>query len=652
MYKRFICALLLAYGAAAGAAASDDGAELEEVVVTASKTPLSKKRATQSVQVITSEEISRQQVTEVHELLRDVAGLSVTQTGSRGGTVSIFSRGGSANHNLVLIDGVRVNRSGGTFDFADLSLANIERIEVVRGAASALYGSDAIGSVIHIITKKGRGAPRVDVSVAGGSYRTFEEKLSLSAGAGDNGGYSIGVSKVDSKGFLPINNGYNSLGLSGSLQQKLYDKLDLSLTGNYSDGEFKFPTELAGDRLQAALDPRQFRRTKRTTIGADLTLPVHEAWTHRLQLGVNQEHRFQKDPRDPGVDTTDLQIQTLEGRRSVDYSWNVRLPEFASIRSEMIAGIAWERETLEETRRNISAANVTTAQATDIGRENHAYYLQTQLNWKDAAFLTPGVRFEDNQTFGRATIPRLSGGVFVAKTGTKVRGSWAKGITEPSFFQTFGGGTTVGNPDLRPERVETWEAGLDQYLLDNAVELNATYFSNQYTDLIARVAPMNVNIQSAESAGFETTVRGRLKWPQELVTTLSLSHTYLETKALADGGVGGTSFPPGQQLLRRPKHRGAVTLDVAGKRFSVNANATLQGRSLDQDWSLGVNNPRRVSLPGYVKTDLTATAIVYSGRPEVRLFARAENLFDRRYEEAFGFSTPGFRLLAGTAVRF
>lgn len=650
MYKLLICALLFDYGAAAAAAASDDGDELDEVVVTASKTPLSKKRTTQSVQVITSEEIQRQQVTEVHELLRDVAGLSVTRTGSRGGTVSIFSRGSGANHNLVLVDGVRVNRAGGTFDFADLSAANIEKIEVVRGAASALYGSDAIGSVIHIITKKGRGAPRVDVSVAGGSDRTFEEKLSLSAGAGENGGYSIGVSKVDSKGFLPVNNAYNSLGLSASLRQKLYDKLELSLTGNYTDGEFKFPTELSGDRLQAALDPRQFRRTRRTTIGADLKAPIREAWNHRLQLGVNQEHRFQKDPRDPGIDTTDLQIQTLEGRRSVDYSWNLRLPERFSIRSEVITGVAWERETLEETRRNISAAGVTTAQATDIWRENHAYYLQTQFNWKDAAFLTPGVRFEDNQMFGQATVPRLSGGVFVAKTGTKVRGSWSKGITEPSFLQTFGGGTTVGNPDLRPERVEAWEAGLDQHLLDNAVELNATYFANQYKDLIAFVAPMNVNIQSAETSGLEMTVRGRANSAMGLTTTLSLSHTYLETKALADGGVGGTTFPPGQALLRRPKHRGAVTLDAAGKRFSVNANVTLQGRSIDRDFSRA-GSPR-VSLPGYVKADLAASAVVYTGRPEVRLFARLENLFDKKYEEVFGFSTPRLRVMAGTGVRF
>lgn len=652
MHRLFVCTFLFAAGARAGALAAETEPvdSIDEVVVTASKTELSKKRVTQSVQVITAAEIQREQVSDVYEMLRDVPGLSVTQTGSRGGTVSIFARGGSANHNLVLVDGVRVNRAGGIFDFADFPVNNIERIEIVKGPASVLYGSDAIGAVIQIFTKKGKGtAPIVDVSAAGGSYRTFEENLSLSAGSGAGGGYSVGISKTDSKGFLPINNRYNSLGLSGSLQQKLYDRLDLSLTGSHTDAEFHFPTEVAGDRL-GPLDPRQFRRTKRTTMGADLRLPAFDIWTHRLQLGLNQEFRFQKDPRDPGIDTTDLQIEDLEGRRSVDYSWNFRLPEMASVRSDVTAGAAWERESLEQTRRNISAAGVTTAQANDVGRENHAYYLQTQLNWKDLVFFTPGIRFEDNQTYGTANLPRLSGGFFVPWTQTKFRGSWAKGITEPSFLQTFGGGTTIGNPNLRPERVESWEGGFDQYFLENAIEFNATYFSNQYRDLIAFVTPTNVNIQSAESAGVETAVRGRVKWPRDLKTTLTLSHTYLETKALADGGVGGTTFPAGQPLLRRPRHRGSATLDVAGKRFSVNANVTVQGRSADRDFSRA-GSPR-VDLPAYAKADLAGSAIVRSGRPEVRLFVKAENALDQKYEEAFGFSSPRLRLMAGTGVRF
>lgn len=651
MYKLFVCAFLFVSGAGASALAAETepADSIDEVVVTASKTGLSKKRVTQSVQVITAADIQHEQVSDVYELLRDVPGLSVTQIGSRGGTVSIFARGGSANHNLVLVDGVRVNRAGGTFDFADFPVNNIERIEIVKGPASALYGSDAIGSVIQIFTKKGKGAPTVDMSVAGGSYRTFEENLSLSAGNSAGGGYSVGVSKADSKGFLPINNRYNSLGLSGSLQQKLYDRLDLSLTGSHTDAEFHFPTEFTGDRL-GPLDPHQFRRTKRTTLGADLKLPVFDIWTHRLQLGLNQEFRFQKDPRDPGIDTTDLQIEDLEGRRSVDYSWNVRLPEKASVRSELTAGAAWERASLEQTRRNISAAGATTAQANDVGRENHAYYLQTQLNWKDLAFFTPGIRFEDNQTYGRANLPRLSGGFFLPWTQTKLRGSWAKGITEPSFLQTFGGGTTVGNPNLRPERVESWEGGFDQYFLENVVEINVTYFSNQYRDLIAFVTPTNVNIQSAESSGVETAIQGHVNWPRELKTTMTLSHTYLETKALIDGGVGGTTFPAGQPLLRRPKHRGAVTLDVAGKRFSVNTNVTVQGRSVDRDFSRA-GSPR-VALPAYVKADLAASAVVRSGRPEVRLFVKVENLLDQKYEEAFAFSSPRLRFMAGTGVRF
>jgi vitamin B12 transporter len=385
-------------------------------------------------------------------------------------------------------------------------------------------------------------------------------------------------------------------------------------------------------------------------LGVDLKAPLLEWWTHRLVLGLNQEERFNRDPRDVGVDTTDSQSMNLEARRSVDYSWNIRLPEKGSVKSEVTAGVAWERESLEAVSRNISATNVTTAQASDVGRENHAFYFQTQFNWKDQAFFTPGLRFEDNQAYGRASIPRLSGGFFLPWTKTKLRGTWAKGITEPSFLQTFGSGSTVGNPNLRPERVETWEGGFDQYLLDAAVELNATYFKNKYQDLLAFLTPTFNNIQSAESSGVETAVSGRVNWPADLKTTLTLSHTYLETKALADGGVGGTSFPPGQPLLRRPKHRGAVSVDVADKRFNINVNVTVQGRSIDRDFSRA-GSPR-VDLPAYVKADLAGSVVVRTGRPEVRLFAKVENFLDQKYEEVFGFSTPRLRFMAGTAVRF
>ena len=162
----------------------DETVELGTVVVTATKTEVPVKQVAASVTVITKEEIAARQVTQVSDLLRDVPGLSVRQQSSRGSIVTVFPRGGNSNFNLVLIDGVKVNDAGGLYDFGDLSTDNIERIEIVRGPHSALYGSDAMGSVIQIFTKRGKGTPRVEASFAGGNLKTFEEKLNLSGGAG------------------------------------------------------------------------------------------------------------------------------------------------------------------------------------------------------------------------------------------------------------------------------------------------------------------------------------------------------------------------------------------------------------------------------------------------------------------------------------
>ncbi|MCZ7624948.1 MAG: TonB-dependent receptor plug domain-containing protein [Candidatus Methylomirabilis sp.] len=161
---------------------SEEAVELGPVVVTATKTEVPVKQVAASVTVITKEEIEARQVTQVSDLLRDVPGLSVRQQSSRGSIVSIFPRGGNSNFNLVLIDGVKVNDAGGAYDFGDFSTDNIERIEIVRGPHSGLYGSDAMGSVIQIFTKRGKGTPRVEASFGGGNLKTFEEKLNLSGG--------------------------------------------------------------------------------------------------------------------------------------------------------------------------------------------------------------------------------------------------------------------------------------------------------------------------------------------------------------------------------------------------------------------------------------------------------------------------------------
>jgi vitamin B12 transporter len=234
---------------------------LDPVVVTGTQVAVPVSELPAAITVIDRQDIESRQVTDVFQLLRTVPGLSVTQTGSRGGVTSVFPRGGNSNFNLVLIDGVPVNDAGGGYDFSDLTTDNIERIEIIRGPQSALYGSNAIGSVIQIFTRRGHGPLQSEVSLAGGNYNTFEGRGAVTGGTERFGG-SLGVGYVSTTGFLPINNDYHDFTVSSGLDYQPIEVLKLAFSARYSDSHFAFPTESAGDRL-SPLDPDQFQDHQR-----------------------------------------------------------------------------------------------------------------------------------------------------------------------------------------------------------------------------------------------------------------------------------------------------------------------------------------------------------------------------------------------------
>ncbi len=622
---------------------------LEEVVVSATRIGIPKKHLTQSINTVEDNEIKEQQVTDLQEILRDVPGVSVTQTGSRGGTTSLFVRGGNADHNLVLVDGVRVNQAGGSFDWSQIPTDNIERIEVLKGPQSALYGSDAMASVVHIITKKGRGPVQTNVSYGAGNYGTFEEKISVSGGV-QEGGFSLAASRVDTDGILELNNRFKETAFSGGFDQKLFDRFNLVLTARYIDSYFEFPTESAGDRLQAALDPHQYNKRRRLVLSSALDSSIFSWWDHKLTLGLQDEDRLSVDPRDTGVDTADVHTNSDEIRPSVDYQWSFRLPALGPLEALLTTGFAWEKELFEQTSRRTTTS--TTITQIDQSRNNHAYFFQNQWNYNDILFVIPGMRIEQNETYGTEINPHISAGFILPATQTKIRGSYAEGIKEPSFLQNFGSATILPNPDLRPERVKSWEVGIDQYLSRDVMEINVTYFFNQYNDLIAFISSAEPfrNIQEAESSGVESSLKVAPSLWKNYETSLVLSYTYLETKALDDGGVGGTLFTPGEPLLRRPKHRGAVTFNLSHERFNLNLNTTFQGESIDRDFS---KSPAvRVRLPSYAKTDLALTYVIAKKIPELKIFTKIENLFGVDYEEVYGFSTAGIKFLSGIGAKF
>ncbi len=624
--------------------------QLEEVVVTATKTETPVAETGSSVTVIKREEIERRQASDVLQILREQPGFSLIQTGSRGGTTSIFARGGNSDMNLVLIDGMKVNQGGGFFDFSDITTAGIGRVEIVRGPQSALYGADAMTSVIQFFTPRGEGPFSAWGFAGGGNYGTHEERTGFSWG-NRLGGVFFEFANVETSGILKINNDYRNR--TGALRLDLNPTpdLDFTVTGRFTSSRFEFPTEDAGDRFDI-LDPHQFGENERF-VGTFSTRFRQTPWLeHRLKVGVNFENRNFVDPKDniPGdafLPPGGTRTLDKEERILADYSAAVSVPKVWDLTPLMVIGGSYEHQTFLEQSRPPGVPP-----HTHVERETKSAYGQLQLGWKEHVFLTAGGRYDDSTVFGQEFTPRVALAVVAPVTLTRVRGAWGTGIKEPSFFAQFGGFGIPGNPNIKAEKSESWEVGVDQPLVGRLLEVGVTYFENRFRDLIAFVSftEGSKNIQAVRTDGVELvmTLKPIKGW------TASGTYTFLETNVTDDGGIGGqNTFPKGQPLLRRPRHSGSVSMGYTGNRLSVAAALFVKGDSVDRDFSRP-GSPR-VTLPGYEKLDLSFAYTLFkdvAGLREVTWKTRLQNLLNERYEEVFGFSTARFSALTGIEVRY
>lgn len=640
----------------------EEAVELGPVVVTATKTEVPIKQVAASVTVITRQEIESRQVSQVSDLLRDVPGLSVRQQSSRGSVVSVFPRGGNSNFNLVLIDGVKVNDAGGFYNFSDLSTDNIERIEIVRGPHSALYGSDAMGSVIQIFTKRGKGTPRVEASFAGGNLKTFEERVNLSGGAGKLD-YLLGLGRSDTDGNLPINNHFGVTTVDGRVGYSIEKLLDLSLSVRYSDSDLNFPTEFEGDRPpgvsrdQRRLDSNQSSDQQRLLVSGKAVHSLTPWWGQTLQLGWYRRNFALDDPFNDGIDCFgcgNFASKSEERRFSLDYSWNLSAPVVSDVSSLLTIGFAFEREEFDQ-RADVTETDFPFSSTLNPPhRDNKAGYLQGQFDWRKRLFLTAGFRVDGNSTFGTEVTPRVSVAYLVPFADTKLRAAYGEGIKEPSFIENFGDGSqfVVGDPGLRPERSKSWEVGFDQPLWHHRADLSVTYFHNRFTDLIAFVfdptpdVPSFFNVQKARAEGVELAAALRPGYG----LTFGSTYTFLDTTVLDDGGVGSVALSKGKSLLRRPRHAGTFFIDYVWRRLHTNLTATFVGDRPDIFTDPTTFVTKRVTAKSYETVDLAASYTVLKDAvhlQELTLFGKIQNLFDNDYQQVTGFSAPGITWLFG-----
>jgi vitamin B12 transporter len=620
-----------------------------EVIVTATRIAEPTTQTTMATDVITQEQMQERQQTDVLHLLRNVPGLTIVQTGARGGTTSLFTRGGESDHNLVFIDGVKANNAGGFYDFSDLTTLDIERIEIVRGPQSALYGSDAISSVIQLFTARGEGAPHASLRFRGGNYNTFEEQMTL-AGGTNTYGYALALGRVDTDGFLPINNAYSNTTVASRFDWDAIPDLQLTTTLRYIDSRFHFPTESAGDRFDP-LDPRQYQDRRTLVIGPRVVHQPFSWWQHTLQLGYFQQWGTFRDPQDEN-DFGSFVGKTAEYRLSADYASTFLLPAVLQVIPTFTVGGYGEVEHL--TQKSNFAGSVTRVAPS---RNAQSFYSQLLLQWQEQLFVTSGFRLDDSSVYGTHVTPRVSAAYIVPWSETKLRGGYGEGIKAPSFIENFGTGSpfVVGNPALKPEESKSWEVGFDQPLSTRPFEsaISLTYFSADYKNLVAFVSgrtPNFLNVQRTRASGVELGVRTFVSERFSIAAT----YTYLDTKVLDAGPSGGTAFVRGKPLLRRPENSGSFIVSHVRDRLTANFALTLKGHAVDRDFSRDFRG-KRVRLSGYVKGDLALSYRVLENRWGLRrltLESLVQNLFDQDYEEVFGFSTIGANFWLGFRAEF
>ncbi|MBI1967495.1 MAG: TonB-dependent receptor [Gemmatimonadetes bacterium] len=639
-YRAALLITLLGLPPVAAAQELRDTVEIRPIVVTATRVPIAVDATASAVTVVTGAELARRGIRTVAEVLRQVAGATVVETGAYGSLTSLFMRGGESDYVKVLLDGVPLNQPGGAFDFADLTTDNIERIEIVRGPVSVLYGSDAVTGVIQIFTRQGTGAARLSAGVVAGSHGTARVSAEAAGGAGKVG-YTFGVSHFGSEGIYANNNDYRNTIASGKLRVVPDDRTEASLTYRYGDDVYHFPTNGAGQPV----DSNQFSAARGPTFGLEVARWLTPAVEIRFLGGLREQRlRFSDEPDSPGEDgsftSRDLVHREITGLLA---TWR------AGRDALLTTGVEYEEES-QRGRSVFQASFGTFPDSTAVRRTNAGYYAQALLGVGQPLAVTIGARLEENSRFGSRGTFR-AGASWRLEEGTRVRGSLGTGIKEPTFFENFARGFVTGNPGLKPERSFSWEAGLEHALAGGRVTLSGTYFNQGFHNLIVYVPPPTAspnyaNLAAADAQGVELeveTVPGR-------GVVAGVSYTYLDTRVV-DGG-GDPTFEAGKRLIRRPTNAADLRVGYrAPSRGSVTLDVQFVGDRDDRDFATGA----RVTLHPYSRINLAAEYTIVRPQgltPGVTLVTRVENLGNDPAREIANFPTRGRTLMVGGVVRF
>lgn len=610
---------LVALGAASAAQAQNTESP-ETVVVTATRVPTPEAKVASSITVITAADIAAKQQQTLPDVLADAPGLNVVQSGGPGGQTSVFMRGTDSNHVKVLVDGIDVSDPSspvGAFDFGHFLTQDIARVEILRGPQSGLYGSDAIGGVINIITKSGEGPLAATADIEGGSFDTFNQSGTVSGSegafhyAGTIEHYWSGATPVTPLNLLApdekrIDDSYNNVSASTKLGYDLTENFDLGLVARYTNSQLDDTGENYFTGFPDATQSHQ------GILQYDIRGTAHQVladgfFEQTLGIAYHSIDSTQASPDNPTA-------YYLGDRTKVDWQGNLKFSDDEIL----VLGAEHDHEGI---RQPISA-----------GMDIDSGYAELQSTFGDFNN-SAAIRFDDNSNFGGKVTWRIAPAYQVAETGTKLEGSVGTGFKAPTLselFQNFPSFDFYGNPNLRPETSLGYDIGFEQPLFGNAVRFGGTWYHNDIRNLINDNATFTtyVNVGKAETDGVEAFAA----W--QALPTLNLRADYTFTEA--------NDEILHQELLRRPKHKGTLNAEwQACDKLSLDADLNAVSSWIDgnRDFSIA-----RLNARGYMTVDIAAN---YKINDMFSVYGRVTNLFDANYQEPVGFLRPGRGFFAG-----
>ncbi|MBN1225046.1 MAG: TonB-dependent receptor [Candidatus Aminicenantes bacterium] len=613
-----------------------------EVVVTANRVETSKKEVAASITVITREQLEETKRTTVMEALEDVLSLTVIRNGPPGSASSVFIRGANSEHTLVMIDGIEMNDPSTptrSFDLSLLLVENVDRIEIIRGPQSTLYGSDAMGGVINIISKQTTGKPEFHLSGLGGSYGSYSGNAEVS-GSSAALRYSLAATLHDTEGYSAAStayqgnseaDGHRNLCFSGRLGMDLtqHISLDLSLR------RIATKTDIDNFGGDYGDDPNNVQEYDAFLfVGQARGLFLRNRWEQKLRVALVDYDRAQDNPVDE-IDPYSSEVSRYKSKlQKIDWQNNF----YINNSNTLTIGVDFQQEQAESLYRSESMLGPYESSFPLQKAHNIGIFLQDQFKVAGRFFLTAGLRYDDHSQAESEFTYRIAPVYIIGETDTRIKATIGTGFKAPSLYQLYAPGTvygSVGNMDLKPEKSIGWDIGIEQSFLQNRLMFGLAYFSTLFENLIDfDYLQGYINIKIASTKGVEVLLESR---PTD---TLHFLATYTRLEA--------QDKDADEYLLRRPKDKFSASFNW---KFSERANINLSlihvGQREDLFW-IGWT-PARVTMDSFT---LLNAAGSYNLIEYLQLFLRIDNFLDSKYETVKGYGTAGFSVYGGLKVTF